>query len=72
MTDRVVYRSSSFCPEGQCVEVAPLPDGRISLRRSKDSTREPISFAREEWDAFVLGVLAGEFTFTESSTAPDS
>ncbi|MBV9312420.1 MAG: DUF397 domain-containing protein [Pseudonocardia sp.] len=34
----VLYRKSSFS-QMECVEVAPLPDGTISLRDSKDTSR---------------------------------
>ena len=47
----------------ECVEVAPLPDGTISLRDSKDTSRAPHSFTPEEWAAFVAGVKVGEFDF---------
>jgi hypothetical protein len=56
------YRKSSFS-QMECVEVAPLPDGIISLRDSKDTSRATHSFTPEEWAAFVAGVKEGEFDF---------
>ncbi len=56
------YRKSSFSSL-QCVEVAPLPDGTISLRDSKDTSRAAHAFTRAEWAAFVAGVKVGEFDY---------
>lgn len=55
------YRISSFCASGGCVEVAPLPDGGVALRDSKDVSLPPHIFTPGEWDAFLRGVKAGEF-----------
>ena len=55
------FRTSSFCGAGGCVEVAPLPDGGVALRDSKDVSLPPHVFTPTEWDAFVQGVKAGEF-----------
>lgn len=57
----LVYRTSSRCSSGGCVEVAPLPDGGAVVRGTKDRTREPLRFDRREWAAFVCGVKNGEF-----------
>lgn len=59
----LVYRTSSRCSSGGCVEVAPLPDGGAVVRGTKDRTREPLTFDRQEWAAFVWGVKNGEFDF---------
>jgi len=59
------FRRSSFCGSVGCVEVAALPGGgEIVLRDSKDeSPGAPVlRFTNAEWDAFVSGVLAGEFS----------
>jgi uncharacterized protein DUF397 len=49
--------------EGDCVEVAFLPDGRVALRDSKDAGTGPaLLFTPREWAAFTAGVLDGEFT----------
>ncbi|MBW0009002.1 MAG: DUF397 domain-containing protein, partial [Pseudonocardiales bacterium] len=37
----MVYRTSSRCSAGGCVEVAPLPDGGAVVRDTKDRTRDP-------------------------------
>jgi hypothetical protein len=59
------FRSSSFCgPADHCVEVAAFPGGDIVVRDSKDTRPDAprLSFTAAEWDAFVAGVVAGEFT----------
>ena len=59
----LMYRSSSRCTGGGCVEVAPLPDGGAVVRDTKNRAREPLTFDRQEWADFVLGVKNGEFDF---------
>jgi Domain of unknown function (DUF397) len=58
------FRKSSFCAAGNCVEVAALPGDEIIVRDSKDTRPDAprLSFTAAEWDAFVAGVVAGEFT----------
>lgn len=63
----LVYRTSSRCSGGGCVEVAPLPDGGAVVRDAKDRTRDPLMFDRQEWVDFVLGVKNGEFDFESFS-----
>jgi uncharacterized protein DUF397 len=55
------YQKSSFSGGGDCVEVRLLEDGKIGVRDSKDRSRTPHLFTREEWVAFLAGVRAGEF-----------
>jgi Domain of unknown function (DUF397) len=55
------YAKSSFSDAGGCVEVCLLPDGRIGLRDSKDTSKPPHVFTQHEWHAFIAGVRAGEF-----------
>ena len=59
----LLFRTSSRCSKGGCVEVAPLPDGGAVVRDSKDRTREPLTFDSHEWADFVAGVRNGEFDF---------
>jgi uncharacterized protein DUF397 len=58
------FRRSSFCAEGNCVEVAALPGGGIVIRDSKDTRPDAprLSFTAAEWDAFVTSVVAGDFS----------
>ena len=58
----VDYKISSFCRIGDCVEVGQMPGGSVTVRDTKDSDRRTaLVFTHDEWDAFVLGVKAGEF-----------
>lgn len=43
-----------------CVETMAY-QGDILVRDSKDPTGPVLRFTRDEWDAFVAGVKAGEF-----------
>jgi hypothetical protein len=60
-TAPVWVKSSLSFANGQCVEVAGLPDGKVGVRHSKDATGPVLRFTREEWAAFVGGVNNGEF-----------
>lgn len=59
----LLFRTSTRCGTGGCVEVAPLPDGGAVVRDTKDRTREPLTFNGHEWADFVSGVKSGEFDF---------
>jgi transcriptional regulator with XRE-family HTH domain len=61
--DDLAWRTSSFSADNgnSCVEVAPLPDGRVAVRDTKDRTRPAQVYSAAEWAAFVAGVKAGEF-----------
>lgn len=59
----VLYRKSSFS-QLECVEVAQLPDGTVSVRDSKDVSKPAHEFSPAEWAAFVAGVKVGEFDFS--------
>lgn len=65
----LVYRTSSRCSNGGCVEVAPLPDGGAVVRGTKDRAREPLTFDRQEWIDFVSAVKNGEFDFENYSAS---
>ncbi|GII79232.1 hypothetical protein Sru01_42140 [Sphaerisporangium rufum] len=61
------WHISSFSPNGgsNCVEAGPLLDGsgRIAVRHSRHPDGPMIIYSRTEWDAFLAGVRADEFTF---------
>jgi Domain of unknown function (DUF397) len=54
-------KSSFSFANGDCVEVASLPDGHIGVRDSKDSAGPVLRFTPAEWRAFVAGARRGEF-----------
>ncbi|GAA1586549.1 DUF397 domain-containing protein [Actinoplanes couchii] len=56
------WRKSSRCGTSTCVEVAKVEDQYL-IRDSKNPEVAALSFTKDEWDAFVQGVAAGEFRF---------
>jgi hypothetical protein len=54
-------KSSLSTYNGNCVEVAGLTSDTISVRDSKNPRGGVLSFTPAEWDAFIGGVLNGEF-----------
>ncbi|WP_438829927.1 DUF397 domain-containing protein [Actinoplanes friuliensis] len=58
--DALVWRKSSRSSSGACVELAP---GRntIMVRDSKDPQGPMLTFGRDTFAAFIVGVTQGEF-----------
>ena len=54
-------KSSLSHANGNCIEVADLPDGQVGIRNSKDVSGPVLQFRPEEWRAFLYGVRNGEF-----------
>jgi hypothetical protein len=54
------WRTSSFCNNGTCVEVA-LESDFVAVRDSKEKGKTPFFYSTEEWRQFVAGVKNGEF-----------
>jgi len=54
-------KSSLSFANGDCVEVASLPEGEIGVRNSRDSAGPVLRFTPAEWHAFLGGVRNGEF-----------
>jgi len=54
-------KSSLSFSNGNCVEVASMPDGGVGVRDSKDAEGSILRFTPDEWNAFVGGVRNGEF-----------
>jgi Domain of unknown function (DUF397) len=54
-------KSSFSYANGDCVQVARLPDGQIGVRHSKDPCGPVLRFTLSEWAAFISGVQDGEF-----------
>lgn len=46
---------------GDCVLLAPLPEGGVALRHSRFPDREPFHFTPSEMRAFFRSVKEGEF-----------
>jgi hypothetical protein len=57
----VGFQRSTKCESGQCVEVDRLDIQDIRVRDGKDPDSPILSFTKEEWEAFIQGVKAGEF-----------
>ena len=54
-------KSSLSYANGNCVEVASLPDGQVGVRDSKNPGGPVLRFTSAEWRAFLGGVHNGEF-----------
>ncbi|MGH8967125.1 MAG: DUF397 domain-containing protein [Actinomycetes bacterium] len=54
-------KSSASAGNGECVEMAALPDGSIGVRDSKDPDGSVLKFTRAEVRAFLAGAREGEF-----------
>ena len=65
------WRKASYCNGATaCVEVAPLPDGGVALRDSKNPDGPVLVFTSAEWAAFVAGVQGTEFDLATLTAAP--
>lgn len=47
--------------QGNCVELATLPDGRIAMRNSRHPAGPALIYTKSELEAFVRGAKDGEF-----------
>ena len=54
-------KSSLSFSNGNCVEVAGLPDGGVGVRHSKHPDGPVLQFTPGEWHAFLGGARNGEF-----------
>jgi hypothetical protein len=54
-------KSSLSYSNGNCVEVASMPDDLVGVRDSKDPGGAVLRFTPDEWQAFLGGVRGGEF-----------
>ncbi|MFM9609765.1 DUF397 domain-containing protein [Streptomyces niveiscabiei] len=56
-TTRLTWVKSSYSGHnGDCVEIAALPDGNHALRDSKTPTGPHLTFPRSSWAAFLRSV----------------
>jgi hypothetical protein len=60
-SDSFWVKSSLSFSNGNCVEVASLPEGEIGVRNSRDAQGSVLRFTSDEWHAFLGGVRNGEF-----------
>lgn len=56
--DGALWRKSSYSADGDCVEVAPVPDG-VLVRDSKKPDGPTLAVAAAGWRAFRWAVTAG-------------
>ena len=54
-------KSARSNPNGNCVEVAGLPDGGVAVRNSRDPDGPALIYTRAEMTAFVQGARDGDF-----------
>ncbi len=59
---QLAWLKSRRCGSGACIEVAKV-DTSYVIRDSKDPEGPILAFTQSEWDAFVAGVMAGDFKF---------
>ncbi|HEX6076861.1 MAG TPA: DUF397 domain-containing protein [Micromonosporaceae bacterium] len=57
------WKKSSRSGTGACVEVRLTETGDVQVRDSKDPNGSVLTFTPAEWDAFVTGTKAGDFSF---------
>jgi Domain of unknown function (DUF397) len=60
------WRRSTESKSGGCVEVA-FVDGGVAVRDSSDPDGPVLEFTPVEWEAFIGGVLLGEFELSPST-----
>lgn len=59
MSSPAEWQRSTRCGTNACIAVQH--DGAVVHIRSTTSSAAPLTVTREEWDAFVRGVKAGDF-----------
>ena len=60
-TGALDWRKASASANNGCVELAPLPEGGVAVRDSKDPLGTVLAFSRYEWVSFLDGLRRGEF-----------
>ncbi|MEU0248275.1 DUF397 domain-containing protein [Streptomyces sp. NPDC006235] len=54
-------KSRRSAMEGNCVEMAALPDGAVAVRNSRDPEGPALIYTRDEIVAFLAGARGGDF-----------
>lgn len=57
----LVWRKARSSGNDGCVELAPLPDGGVAVRDSKQSAGPVLLYTAREWACFRDGIAKGEF-----------
>jgi hypothetical protein len=55
------WRKATASSADGCVEVAPLDDGGVAVRDSKDPAGPALFYTSHEWACFLDGAKRGEF-----------
>ena len=55
------WRKATASSTGGCVEIAPLGNGIVGVRDSKDRGGAVLRYTTREWIAFLTGAKQGEF-----------
>jgi hypothetical protein len=61
LTDVTWEKSQYSNPNGECVEVAVLPNDEIAIRNSRYPSGPVLVYTRAEIAAFLAGAKGGEF-----------
>lgn len=59
--DALWIKSPYSNSQGNCVELAQLPDGGIAFRNSRHPDGPALVYTPDEWQAFIAGAKAGSF-----------
>jgi len=54
-------KSNASTSQGNCVEMAPLPEGQVAIRNSRDPQGPALIYTRAEIAALVQGARDGDF-----------
>jgi hypothetical protein len=57
----LTWRKATASGSNGCVELAPLTDGGVAVRDSKNPASPILTFTRHEWLSFLDGLGNGEF-----------
>jgi hypothetical protein len=70
-TSELPWQKARASAANGCVELAPLPDGGVAVRDSKEPAGSVLRFTRHEWLSFADGMSGGEFDHLALRNAAD-